>query len=190
MITRQGQYMSNPVEPPSVVILYDSKYGATKRYALWIAKRTGGHIAEIAAFDISLLGTYDTVLVGSPVYFGKLRSRRFVRSNWSILKDKKIAVFGVTGIPPDDSRQSDIVRRSFPRRIRNSVIYYPLRGAFNYSGLTFWDKIIMSGPRVRLQVRWWMTRDTRVKEMLNRFSTPIDWTNEAAVDAMCLSLGI
>jgi menaquinone-dependent protoporphyrinogen IX oxidase len=185
-----GKCMSSTLDRQSILILYDSKYGATKRYASWVAKRTGGLMAETGSFDISLLGAYDVVLVGSPVYFGRLWGRRFIKQNWAVLKDRKTVVFGVTGIPSDDPRQKDILGRSFPRSIRDDLAYYPLRGAFNYSGLKFWDKVIMSGPRVRLQIRWWLTRDRTVKEMLNRFKTPIDWATEAAIDAMCLSLGM
>jgi menaquinone-dependent protoporphyrinogen IX oxidase len=174
----------------SVIVLYRSRYGATGRYARWIGESTGADVAEAGSFDPLGLVRYDTVLIGSSAYFGRLRCRGFLKRNWHILKEKRTVVFGVTGIRPDDPRQADMLRRSFPRYIRDSITYRPLRGAFSYRELRTVDKVLMSGPRIRLQVRWWLTRDGEAKEMLERFLSPMDWTSRNAADALCRSLGI
>jgi menaquinone-dependent protoporphyrinogen IX oxidase len=174
----------------SIIVLYLTKYGSTKRYAEWIAEETGADIRAIPEFDASHLLKYEIVILGSSAYFGRLRCRKFLKKNWHILKEKRTAVFGVTGIPPDDPRQNLIFSRSFPAHIRKAIGYYPLRGAFYYPGLTFVDKLFMSGPRIRFQIRWWLTRDKRVKDLLNRFYSPLDWTSKSSARAMCVSMGL
>jgi hypothetical protein len=126
--------------------------------------------------------------LGSSAYFGGLRCKGFLKGNWSVLKEKRTIVFGVTGVPPDDPRQKQILKRSFPEYILTSITYFPFRGAFNYKKLSWFDKIIMSGPRIRFQIRWWLTREKRARDLLHRFCSPMDWTSKSAADAMCRSL--
>jgi menaquinone-dependent protoporphyrinogen IX oxidase len=173
-----------------ILVLYKTKYGSTKLYAGWIADELGSDLCEMTSFDPCLLGQYDTVLLGSPAYLGGLRCRGFLKRHWAVLRKKRIIVFGVTGVPPEDPRQQQIVKRSFPEYIRNYITYFPLRGAFNYSQLGWFDKIIMSGPIVRFQLRWWLARDRKARERLHRFCSPMDWTNKSAAASMCQSMGL
>jgi menaquinone-dependent protoporphyrinogen oxidase len=173
-----------------ILVLYKTKYGSTKLYAEWIADELGSDLCEMTSFDPSLLDEYDTVLLGSPAYLGGLRCRGFLKRHWTVLRKKRIIVFGVTGVPPEDPRQEKMLTRSFPEYIRKSITYFPLRGAFNYRQLGWFDKIVMSGPRVRFQLRWWLTRDRKARERLHRFCSPMDWTNKGAAASMCQSMGL
>ncbi|HVN98120.1 MAG TPA: flavodoxin domain-containing protein [Syntrophorhabdaceae bacterium] len=164
-----------------IVVLYGTKYGSTKRYAQWIAEEVGADIFEISAFDPPFLKHYSTVLFGSPVYMGRIKHISFVKRNWKILCEKKLAIFAVTGVPSNDPRQDKVFRASLPVDIRKKVTYYPLRGAFNYGKLSYIDKILMSGPRIRLQIDWWLKKDEKAREMLARFFSPLDWTDWIAI---------
>ncbi len=165
-----------------VVVVYGTKYGSTQRYAEWIAERTRAEIFDVSVFDQSRFNEYDMVLFGSPVYMGRIKYAPFIRRNWKILKTKRVVIFSVTGVPPDDLRQEKVFRASLPIEIRQKVLYYPLRGAFNYRNLTFVDRLLMSGPRVRLQALCWIARDRSARESLARFYSPLDWTSEAAIE--------
>jgi len=46
----------------SGIILYKSKYGATKQYADWISERTGFSCIKTDAADIKKLSDYDVTL--------------------------------------------------------------------------------------------------------------------------------
>lgn len=165
-----------------ILVLYGTKYGSTKRYAEWIAEKTHAEIFEVSEFNQSLLNNYATVLFGSPVYMGRIKHIRFVKRNWKILCTKNVGIFSVTGIPSDDLRQQKVFQASLPDKIRKKVMYYPLRGAFNYRSLSFVDKMLMSGPRIRFQIAYWIKRSEKAKEMLARFYSPQDWTDKAAIE--------
>ena len=47
----------------SGVILYQSKYGATKRYADWLSDETGFPCVETKKADINEVATYDTIIL-------------------------------------------------------------------------------------------------------------------------------
>jgi menaquinone-dependent protoporphyrinogen IX oxidase len=165
-----------------IIVLYGTKYGSTKRYAEWIAEKTDAEICELSAFDQSLLQEYAVVLFGSPVYMGKIKYRSFVKRNWRALSSKKVIIFGVTGIPPDDPRQKRVLQTSLPSKMREKITYYPLRGAFNYKELSFTDKLLMSGPQIRLRAECCIKKSNRAKELLARFYSPLDWTDKAAIE--------
>ena len=46
------------------IILYKSKYGATKQYAEWIAERTGFPCVRTEDADIRTISECDTVILG------------------------------------------------------------------------------------------------------------------------------
>lgn len=50
------------------VILYQSKYGATKRYADWLSEETGFQCIETRKADINEIVTYDTIILGGGLY--------------------------------------------------------------------------------------------------------------------------
>ena len=57
------------------IILYQSKYGATKKYAQWLSEKTGFPCVGTKQASISDVREYDTILLGggsmhrvSPVY--------------------------------------------------------------------------------------------------------------------------
>ncbi|OPY00775.1 MAG: flavodoxin [Syntrophorhabdus sp. PtaB.Bin047] len=162
-------------------MLYGSKYGSTKRYAAWITEQTGADLFDLSEFDPSRLEDYPVILLGSPVYFGRIRHIGFIKRHWKVLERKKVAVFYVTGIPTDDVRQERIVRKGLPDRIRERVAYYPLRGAFDYRRLHCIDKLLMSWPRVRLYAKWRIRRDPAARQLLDRFLSLQDWTTEEAI---------
>jgi menaquinone-dependent protoporphyrinogen IX oxidase len=54
------------------LVLYFSKYGSTKKYAEWIASELNGDIYNIKKFNQNSLKEYDTIILGSGLYAGKI----------------------------------------------------------------------------------------------------------------------
>ena len=51
------------------IILYQSKYGATKKYAQWLKEATGFDCMETQKADIKKVQEYDTIILGGGVFF-------------------------------------------------------------------------------------------------------------------------
>ena len=72
------------------IILYQSKYGATKRYAGWLQEATGFDCVETKKADIATVAGYDTVLLGGGIYasgiagLGWQENRRVLRRGVSL----------------------------------------------------------------------------------------------------------
>ena len=52
------------------VVLFQSKYGATKKYAQWIAEELSCDIFERKNINANALEAYDTIVYGGGLYAG------------------------------------------------------------------------------------------------------------------------
>ena len=74
----------------SGIILYKSKYGATKKYAEWIAERTGFSCIRTEEADIKRLSEFDTIILGGGIYASGIAGLSFLKKNIGKLNGKKI----------------------------------------------------------------------------------------------------
>ena len=72
------------------IILFQSKYGATKKYADWLAEKTGYACVETKNANAVDLKPYDVILLGGGVYASGIAGFQFLKKNISQLADKKI----------------------------------------------------------------------------------------------------
>ena len=86
----------------SAVVIYDSHYGHTEKYARWIANELQislYRLDEIGALDLT---TYDTIVFGGPVFHGRVKIANIVNTLIPALYDKHILLFTV-GLHPIDA---------------------------------------------------------------------------------------
>ena len=72
-----------------IAVIYKSKYGATKRYAGWIALKLNADLYELSDIRVKDLKEYETIIYGGPLYVGKIKGIKFIINNYEHLKDKK-----------------------------------------------------------------------------------------------------
>ena len=81
------------------IILYQSKYGATKKYADWLVEETGFDCVETKNAKVVNLQEYDVIILGGGVYASGIAGLQFLKKNIGQLADKKIVVFAVGASP-------------------------------------------------------------------------------------------
>lgn len=83
----------------NALIVYDTKYGFTEKCVRALANKLYGkvNIIDIKHEVIKDISSYNTIIIGGPIYAGRLpkRLRRFLVDNTQILLDKKIGLFVV-----------------------------------------------------------------------------------------------
>ncbi len=52
----------------SILVLYQSKYGATKKYAEWLSQALSCDMVETKAATIEQAAKYDVIILGGGVY--------------------------------------------------------------------------------------------------------------------------
>lgn len=81
------------------VVVYKSKYGATKKYAEWISDELNCDLFDVKDVTIDFLSEYDVIIYGGGLYAEIINGLYNITKKIDKLKDKKIIVF-TTGITP------------------------------------------------------------------------------------------
>jgi menaquinone-dependent protoporphyrinogen IX oxidase len=129
------------------IIIYSSPYGTTKKYAEWIAEELNGDIYSINNFKQNILNSYDTIIIGSGLYAGKIKGIKIITRNYEILKNKKLIIF-TCGLA-DYSKTEHInviynrLKNELSEKIIENIKIFYLRGGIDYKKLTLKHKIMM-----------------------------------------------
>ena len=123
------------------IILYQSKYGATKKYVDWLTEKTGYHCIETKSAKVAHLHNYDVIVLGGGVYASGIAGLHFLKKNISSVSDKKIAVFAVGASPYDEKAIMQIREMHFKDELSNVPLFY-CRGAWNEERMTFGDRML------------------------------------------------
>lgn len=124
------------------VIIYKTKYNSTKKYAGWLAIKIDADLYELSDIRSSDLKNYDTIIFGGSIENGYIRGIEFIKDNMYKIKNKTIIVFYVClGLYSLD----EIIMLNFlPTYLYKDIKFFELKGDFNYSELSFIDKLKVS----------------------------------------------
>lgn len=121
------------------IILYQSKYGATKKYAEWISGETGFSCIETKKAKIGEIQKYDTIILGGGVYASGIAGLSFLKKNFNSLKEKKIIIFCVGASPYDESALKEVAKHNLEGELSAIPCFY-CRGAWNKSAMNVIDR--------------------------------------------------
>lgn len=121
------------------IILYQTKYGATKKYADWLAFETGFDCMETKKAAVSRLEQYDTIIFGGGIYASGILGLSFLKKNISRISGKKIAVFCVGASPYDEKSFNEIYTHNFKNDLSGTKCFY-CHGAWDESKMSFKDR--------------------------------------------------
>ena len=123
------------------IILYQSKYGATKKYAQWLQEETGFDLIETKSANLKQVSQYDTIILGGGVYASGIAGLSFFKKNIDTLADKKILVFCVGASPHDEAAIEQVRGLHFKDGLSNIPLVY-CRGAWDEDAMTFGDRTL------------------------------------------------
>ncbi len=121
----------------STIVIYKTKYGATKKYADWIAEELGCEAVDAKKITLDDIIKYDTIIYGGGLYAEVINGVHMLTKNMDKLKDKKIAVY-TTGITPTDCRDyydKMVIEKNFKDGLPENV------RVFNYLGKMVVDEL-------------------------------------------------
>ncbi len=121
------------------IILYQSKYGATKKYADWLSEETGYSVKETKKTKLSDLQNYDVIILGGGIYASGISGLSFLKKNLDALREKKIIVFCVGASPYDESALKEIIKHNMKDGLSDIPCHY-CRGAWNMDAMNIVDR--------------------------------------------------
>ncbi|MFD2670892.1 flavodoxin domain-containing protein [Marinicrinis sediminis] len=158
----------------SIVVVYKTKYGSTRRYANWIAEATGADLYEHGQVSSEDLMAYDTIVYGGSLYVVGMLGLSLIRDHMSGWKNKHVIVFSVGASPAHESAITEVKKNNFTVEMMKQVDYFHLRGAFDYGRLNWTDKLLMFLLKKKLQFKKEAKRTRDEKGMLACYDRPAD----------------
>jgi menaquinone-dependent protoporphyrinogen IX oxidase len=129
------------------IVIYSSKYGYTKKYSAMIAEKLNADLYDIKHFDKKIIKNYDSIIIGSGLYAGKIQGLNLIVENYGVKHFSKIIFFTV-GLA-DYSKENNVnsirkrIEQILPVNILKEIKIFYLRGGINYKELTLKHKIMM-----------------------------------------------
>jgi menaquinone-dependent protoporphyrinogen IX oxidase len=123
------------------IILYQSKYGTTKKYANWLTEETNFDCVETKKARLSQLKPYNTIILGGGIYASGILGFSFLKKNIDQLLDKKIAVFCVGASPYNEAAFQQMYSHNFTKNLSGIRCFY-CRGAWDENKMSFQDRML------------------------------------------------
>lgn len=112
------------------IVLYKSKYGATEKYANWIAEELKCEARDAKSVNIDELLEYDTIIYGGGLYAEIINGVILITKNIDKLKDKKLIIY-TTGITPLECRDyydKLVIEKNFKPEMLEYIKVYNFMG--------------------------------------------------------------
>ena len=161
----------------SGVILYQSKYGATERYADWLAQATGFPAVEVKKARNSEVEQCDTIILGGGIYASGIAGLSFLRKHIQVLKNKRILVFCVGASPYDETTFQEIVRHNMKEPLNYIPCFY-CRGAWNLDQMSVIDRNMCRMLRKMVEKKPPEEYEVWEKALMAAGDESCDWTDK------------
>lgn len=132
----------------NVIVIFGSKYGATKCYAEWISKKLSCPLIENKDVNTQNLKQAKIIIYGGGLYAGGVSGIKLLVKNWNLISDKKIILFTCGLANPEEpenvSHIKEALAKTLPSEMLTKIELFHFRGGIDYSKLTFIHKVMMS----------------------------------------------
>ncbi len=166
-------------------VIYESKYGFTKRYAEWIAEALSCPAFERKKFCPKDFPQYDTVIYGGGLYAGSVSGIRLITENWRLLSDKKIVLFTCGLANPEDPYNISNIRETLSKILSDDMMkqicLFHLQGGIDYSRLNLIHKTMMSMLRKMLLKKDEHSLRKEDRLILETYGQNLDFTNKESI---------
>ncbi len=163
------------------IILYQSKYGATKKYAEWLKEATQFECMETKKADIKKVQEYDVIILGGGIYASGIAGLSFLKKNISYLKNKKIVVFCVGASPYDEDAFAEVYKHNFKDGLKDMACFY-CRGAWNEEEMSLKDRTLCRMLQKAVARQDPATYEPWQKALMCAVGQKCDWTDRKYIE--------
>lgn len=172
----------------NIIVIYESKYGYTKRYAEWIAEVLSCPLFEKKSVTTSDLKSADTIIYGGGLYAGGVSGVKLLIENWDLISNKKIALF-TTGLanPKEAENVTNIrngIRKALPPEMFEKITFFHFHGGIDYSRLGFIHKSMMAMLRKMLLKKAESELTYEDKGLLDTYGGVVDFTDKESIQPL------
>ena len=150
------------------IIIYRSKYGATKKYADWLTEITDFDCKEVSKGTLDIVEQYETIILCGGIYASGIAGLSFLKKNIVRLKDKKIF---------DEGALKEIKEHNMTGDLQEVPLFYG-RGMWDESRMTFIDRNLCKLLQKSVAKKDPKTYEPWMKALISAVGQTCDWTNK------------
>lgn len=159
------------------IILYQSKYGATKKYVDWLMESTNFDCIETSKANVEELQQYELIILCGGIYASGIAGLQFIRKNINKLNDKKIVIFCVGASHYDETAFNEVKSRNLREDLKEIPLFYA-RGAWDEESMTFKDKTLCKMLQKAIAKKDPSTYEPWMKALMSAVGKKCDWTDK------------
>jgi len=127
----------------SILLVYKSKTGFTKKYLDWITEEISCQTIPIEHIHTVEMNRYDIIVYGAGIHAGRIQGLKEFKKKVLDLNNKKIVVFATGGAPYSEEIISKIIAENFTADELNDINFFYFQSGISYERMRFADKAIM-----------------------------------------------
>ena len=166
------------------IIIYGSQYGATKKYAEELSRRT--NIQAISFEDVKDINNYNKIVYIGGLYAGGVLGMSKTLNKLNNISKKTIIIVTVGLADPTDTENINNIRNNLKRQLKKDVFeeakIFHLRGGIDYSKLNFVHKTMMSLLYKKAKKLPEEKKNAEVKAMIDTYNKKVDFTDFSSLD--------
>ena len=169
------------------IILYQSKYGAARKYAGWIKEATGFEAVEVKQAEIGEVIRYDVIILCGGIYASGIAGISFLRKHFDRLKEKQIMVFAVGASPYDEKALEEVKTVNLKGELASISLYYG-RGMWDEEKMTWKDRTLCRMLKKAVAKKDPDTYEPWMKALMSADGKQCDWTDRSYLESILKDL--
>ena len=165
-----------------VVVVFQSKYGYTKKYAHWLADSLSCDIMETDQVSVKQLEQYDIILLGGGIYAGGISGASLYIKNFNVLKEKTLVLFTVGLADPQKDDIFSEVKKQFNQQMLKTIHFFHLRGGIDFPSLSLLHRAMMGMMKKMLLKKPETARTESDRGLLDIWGTKVDYTDRESLN--------
>ena len=170
------------------MILYQSKYGAARKYAGWLREETGFEIREVKNCKIEEVLCFERLILCSGIYASGIAGISFFQKNIEKLQGKQLFVFTVGASPYHENALKELKRKNMKGRLCAIPLFYG-RGMWLEEKMTWKDRTLCRMLKKAVAKKAPDTWEPWMAALMSTNGQNCDWTDRKYLKPLLDALG-
>lgn len=170
------------------LVLYKSKYGATKKYADMLQAELRCDLGETRRIREFALEAYDWIVFAGGIYASGIAGLDALRKVYPQIKRQKIAVFCVGAAPFDEKAFAEVKAHNLKGNLDGIPVFYG-RGAWDEGKMTWRDRTLCKMLQKAVAKKALEDQEPWMTGLLSAAGQKADWTDRAYLLPLLAYLG-
>ena len=127
----------------SILIVYKTKTGFTKKYVDWITETLTCQAVSLEQINNVEINNFDIIIYGAGMHAGRIQGLKEFKKKVENLVSREIIVFATGGAPYYEEVISKIKKNNFSVNELDNIKLFYFQSGINYEKMGFSDKTIM-----------------------------------------------